>query len=531
MEKQFDHSASSLRPFILALILVFGGLLRINEWLSGRSLWLDEAFLALNIVEKGVWDLLGPLDYHQAAPPGFLLFEKASVLLFGNGELQLRLPALLASLAGLVLFVCFAFRRLSYLVAVVVSLLFATNDSLLYYAGEAKPYAFDVLGVVVCCFLISEATGARYRFYLVLLGICGALLPAFSLVGPLVFGCGIVALVFNRALKRQSLWLSGVALVLFVWALGYFGLLELYSSNALARGFFQLFWSSHFLPALYDLPWLANNFAKPFVTLIDNSSSPYLFTFLMTTGCIVSLGHLKLVAFFSVLCGVALPLFSYLEYFPFFPRFYLFLIPCGIYFFGIGFGALIGWTHARNRAVSAVVVLLIVLTTLYSPLRGVMQGRQVQELEYALAHISKEQRSGDRIYLFHLTAYPFLYYAKRYGLNDQLALPSDYFGGHPKSEGQEPVPLLFSRPGFSDIVVGATSYFAEDHSRGLELDLEMLAGNKRVWVLVSNGEGSSAAQSTLLGRMRETGRMLESIVWPGRWGGVVLCLFDFSNVP
>jgi len=44
-------------------------------YIENRSLWDDEASLALNIVYKNFSELTQVLDYHQAAPIGFLFIR------------------------------------------------------------------------------------------------------------------------------------------------------------------------------------------------------------------------------------------------------------------------------------------------------------------------------------------------------------------------------------------------------------------------------------------------------------------------
>ncbi|MDE5108199.1 MAG: hypothetical protein O4808_14405, partial [Trichodesmium sp. St17_bin3_1_1] len=58
------------------LIIAFGVALRLIQYLSNRSLWADEAVLALNIVNRSYLELMQPLDYDQGAPIGFLIVEK-----------------------------------------------------------------------------------------------------------------------------------------------------------------------------------------------------------------------------------------------------------------------------------------------------------------------------------------------------------------------------------------------------------------------------------------------------------------------
>ncbi|MFN8463550.1 MAG: hypothetical protein U0X93_17495 [Anaerolineales bacterium] len=90
----------------IAITLLFvGAILRLRGYFSGRSLWADEAMLALNIVNRNFIELFKPLEYDQGAPLGFLLVEK-----FFNHAVRsamnmvLRLFPLLAGLASLWLF-------------------------------------------------------------------------------------------------------------------------------------------------------------------------------------------------------------------------------------------------------------------------------------------------------------------------------------------------------------------------------------------------------------------------------------------
>src|SRR5688500_17597134 len=78
--------------------------LRLKHYLAQQPHWHDEASLVVNIFEKSARELLGPLESAQAAAPGFLLLERGMHVRFGRSELAMRLPSLLASLAGLALF-------------------------------------------------------------------------------------------------------------------------------------------------------------------------------------------------------------------------------------------------------------------------------------------------------------------------------------------------------------------------------------------------------------------------------------------
>src|SRR5262245_30596325 len=78
------------RAAIVALVVLGIGL-RLVALLSDRCLWIDEAMLALNLVERTPRQLLEPLDWNQGAPAGFLLTVKAGIMLFGTDEWAFRL--------------------------------------------------------------------------------------------------------------------------------------------------------------------------------------------------------------------------------------------------------------------------------------------------------------------------------------------------------------------------------------------------------------------------------------------------------
>ncbi len=94
----------------MAGLIAIGILVRLRIYFADLSLWRDEAALALNIIHKSFVQLLGPLDYDQGAPVGFLMIQKLVVTLRGGGEMALRLWPVTASILAIPIFFAVCYR-------------------------------------------------------------------------------------------------------------------------------------------------------------------------------------------------------------------------------------------------------------------------------------------------------------------------------------------------------------------------------------------------------------------------------------
>lgn len=135
-------------------LVALGIVLRLRVYLANRSLWLDEAMLALNLAGRDLAALLSkPLAHHQGAPPGFLTVEKLAITALGNHELAFRLLPMLAGTLGLLVFYLAARRVLAGLPLVLATALLACGPLPLYYSAEVKQYSVDLLATSVILWL------------------------------------------------------------------------------------------------------------------------------------------------------------------------------------------------------------------------------------------------------------------------------------------------------------------------------------------------------------------------------------------
>ncbi|MCB0587253.1 MAG: hypothetical protein KDD06_18275 [Phaeodactylibacter sp.] len=124
--------------------LAAGTILRCWYYLDARSLFLDEANLALNISELPYHGFFAPLGYDQYAPPLFLVCSKGTTWLLGNHEWALRLWPLVGGIAMLLTFYHLT-RKLQLAPAICwfpIAML-ALSPFLLRFGTEFKQYSTD----------------------------------------------------------------------------------------------------------------------------------------------------------------------------------------------------------------------------------------------------------------------------------------------------------------------------------------------------------------------------------------------------
>ena len=235
----------------VGLVLAFGGVFRVAQWLADRALWMDEARLWGNIRSKSIPQLFGPLDHAQLAPAGFLVAERLVGLTLGPTPLWLRLLPLLGGVATLFLARDVARRCLLPGAVLVALALVATSGDLIYFASELKPYSTDTtvaLGCVLMGMWLESRPLTAPR--LLALGTAGALAAWFSF--PAAFGLAGVGVVLMGSALAGRAWGRAVRLVAIgsVWVASVAACQAVARVQLVERGPMDAFWGF----ALWPLP-------------------------------------------------------------------------------------------------------------------------------------------------------------------------------------------------------------------------------------------------------------------------------------
>ena len=177
-----------------------GVVLRLARFLLRHPLWGDEAFIAVNLIDRGYLDLLRPLDHGQVSPLLFLWIERAMVDWLGFNELSLRLFPTACGIAGVVLFRHVAGRVVQGVPLLLAVAIFSVSFYPIRHGGEVKPYASDLLTTLLLLAPAIEWWRGRDDRWLWALA---AVVPvALGLSHPAVFVAGGISLGLAPAVWR-----------------------------------------------------------------------------------------------------------------------------------------------------------------------------------------------------------------------------------------------------------------------------------------------------------------------------------------
>jgi|SRR5579883_22248 len=419
------ESAPILTPTQLSLtmvvLLLVGVGLRAVALFSDRSLWLDEAMLALNLVNRTPAQLLAPLDYNQGAPVGFLLAVKGAISAFGTSEWALRLVPFLASLAGLASFAWITRRLLPPQAALLAVALLALSPYLVSYAAECKQYASDAaiaVGLLAVALGLLEGRGGFARWAL-LAGV-GAAAVWCSHPATFVLGGIGTALLLYAARERDLNRFLAAGLTIACWLVSfgvcYFLCLKQLGNNK----YLTDYWTDHFMPlppkSVGDLAWLADHFVAVFSVPGGFGGSMIPLGGLAAALALIGLRELArerwpVVVALSTTAALLL-LASGLHKYPVGGRLLLFLVPLATLVVANGAWTVFDALREKNRFAAFVLLGLVVAGGAWPTLDVLRRPMRAEPLRPVLEDLRAEIQPGDRVYVYYSGVPAFIFYTR-----------------------------------------------------------------------------------------------------------------------
>ena len=487
----------------IAALLLAGAVLRVRQYLTGRSLWVDEAMLALNIVEREFAGMFQPLDYDQGAPIGFLLVEKVFHLVLGRGELALRLFPLLVGLLSLGLFYLLL-RRVTSTAGLLTALaLFAFNPRLIYYSSEVKQYILDAAVAILLLWLAAPVLDASPRRKgLAVLAVAGLIALWFS--HPALFvlagiGLALVLLALQRR-DLSSLWLTLAMGVLWLLELG---LLYVLILGDLSRNdYMREYWQGAFLPMpLWSDPaWFGRALDQNIGVQFGIPYAVFFVFVLMLIGWVMLFLQHRGFALAVACTALVTLLASAWQLYPVFERMILFLVPVGLVLLGKAVEALYR-SLQKYRFAGVIPALVLAGFLLYGPVvtsvQSFIEPKYFEHIRPTMEHLRDSWKEGDVLYISSGALPAFRYYAPVYGLGS--------------------IPYVFgSREDYRD-------------PQNMVSQLATLEGQPRVWTLFSHvyERGDFNEREFLLKALDQMGRQRREFRVPGT--SVFLYLYDLRD--
>jgi len=249
--------------------VAIGAALHIFQWYRSRPLWLDEEMIALNVRDRTLAELAGPLWLGQSAPLGWLALQRMLLVEFGTSERTLRALPVLAGIGTLLIAFWAGRRWMGAVGALIFVVLCSFGAWIAFYPLELKPYSADVFGALLLAALAvwalepaagSPSAGRRAALWWVTAAAGHWFCNGALLVTP---GCALIMFIvtWHRAGWRRAF---PVALMGVTW-LASFGLhYQLSIRHAFHSEYLENYWRWALAPEAAGigetLSWLARRF-------------------------------------------------------------------------------------------------------------------------------------------------------------------------------------------------------------------------------------------------------------------------------
>lgn len=403
--------------YILFGVIVLGLIASLIDLIHNRSLWLDEAMLSLNIVNKTYTELLKPLDMNQVAPIGFLMLEKFLSGLFGNHDWSLKIFPFLSFILSVPLLYRITMRMFhSKKIGLLTCSLFATNIFIIRYASEVKQYSTDILIMLLILNLAFEYNIQNRKKHVLTSAVIGSLSIWFSNIA--IIGLFVIGIFYLYKRKSDNHHYRNLIIIPIVfWLLIFVVYYSFFIYGHPTRSFMVEYWTlrNAFMPH--------NMISKEFYLFLFNKMK-MLFPFLLgfkynwifsLSLCIIGIFHVagqKKILFLLLTPILVHLILSSFQLYPFDKRTVLYVMPALMIF--IATGLLVCYNMVIKFGIPIPSFFLSFLLTLNMIHLYKKIPTENEEIKHSLDYIHSNIKSGDQVYVYFVTEPAFLFYKEHY---------------------------------------------------------------------------------------------------------------------
>ena len=450
--------------YFVRIIIFIGILIRFRQYMFNRSLWLDEASLAINMLKLNYTGLLGPLLHGQSAPPFFLILTKLFTEVAGYSEYVLRFFPFICGIISLILFYLLVSNFLQKRMIPVAITLLTFSYYAIYYSNEFKQYSVDLLFTILLILLALKMYKSNYnKNFSIYFGILAMISTWFSHTSLFVLSGVLVALFYELLIKKNKTD-TGQAIdcknlkklmVISLLSISSFALHYFLIIRQLPKNHFYEFWANSFIPFppsnLSDIKWYLNK-------IIDFLKNPlgfsvlYGFAFIFLLMGIYGFWIRKEKIYFNLLILplAMLILASVLHIYPINGRLVLFVIPIIYIIISEGMSQFVNSFYPHSRIIGILIIAILLLYPVFLGLNLIINPIQNEEIKPVIQYCLRNKKEEDKIYIYYGAKTAFEYYTWNnniYTLNsigNNWEKPEEYLKDLDKLKGTGRVWLLFS---------------------------------------------------------------------------------------
>ncbi|MBU4333321.1 MAG: glycosyltransferase family 39 protein, partial [Candidatus Omnitrophica bacterium] len=475
------------------ILFCCGAALRLKHYFENRSLWLDEAYLSIDIANTSLFGLASfqtILPGQPRQPVGFLIISKIFTLIFGICEYSLRLFPLLSSLLALYILYLLTKKVLGRNAALLALAIFTFAEPLVYYAAEVKPYSCDVLISLILFFssinfLTGDISVKKIRDFC-LLGIVSMWFSTSSLLVLPAIGFLILCRIFKE--KKLELFISFASTCVFF--ITNFLIIYVKSlSKMLANSSIMSTSIPVFMPrpiwSLSSLHWLLEKSTGIFEhSLGMGMGFGYLALTLLLVGCYDLFKKNRMMGALFLLPLMTFLAANFLHKYPFHYRMLLFLTPCIVIFISQGFFAVIKMLPCGCLSSRILIIAMLIFPSARMSLNSFVKPHRYSNTRPVIKYLSEHYQKGDSLIYNNSAQYLYGFYHGlfRMGSDTELIVKiENWEDDEPKTKIERKYQyLVFNEKGYlrgtyKDPYVDAHLY----------KDIRHYENNPRTWLFLS----------------------------------------------
>lgn len=498
---------SRLLPTVAAAVIGLGCILRLWQFATVPSLWVDELAVVRNIVHlPPARLLLSPLEWGQMVPTGFLAVGAMLSAAVPAEDWVFRVVPFVSSFATLPVIYVLSRRMLGPWPALLVTGMVALSPPLIGLGTVAKQYASDVFVSAVLMYGASKVLSGDVREprALAWMGTLGGVLLFFSFPGILVAFVLTVGVSASWVLERRTRWMTrilGLGVPLGVSA-GIATVIALRTRSPETATFLSSYWAAGFPESVSAFPaWLwtqlAVVFEVGFITPYPQSGlarlSPHLLLAVSSLGLATLIVRERRMAIVTLAPLVAAVLAAVASVYPLAHRTSVFLVPT-LALSAVAGSMVLGRVVKSVFRPAALVVGAFPLLVVSAALLRAPPPYLIEHTRPLIQSVAEEWEPEDVLYSYYAANQAVDYYGTRFGIRDWV-------------------------PGVC----------ARGNPRAYLRQLDALRGHARVWVVFSHALPELHEAETILGYLRMIGSEKEALLSHLDRFHTAAYLFDLSD--